>query len=299
MGSVHHTIGDGMTAVAGPEATAPLTAALRRRRRSRRVAGRRLVVTTAQIAASFLGAAILWDALRALGVLPTEYFPEITAIVRRLVTELGAGPSGAMLHATGETLVTWCLGFALAGVIGIGLGVLVGNSAYAAALLAPLMRFVRSTPAVAFIPAAILVAGVGVTAKLLIVVFAGVWPVLLNTAGATSHVIPQYRDTATAVGLGKRELITRVIVPTVSPAIVTGLRVSMSLTLAVTIGVDLLIGSAGLGALIARYQAVGQLTSAYAGILWAGLLGAALNVVLIAIERRLLFWSPEYRSKAS
>lgn len=295
MNSIQHTTSGSVTAAAPSAAPAVRRAVAPRPRKTRRRA-----IAIGQVVVSFAAAGLLWDLLRTVGVLPTKYFPEIVAILRQLWTELGngAGP-GTMLHATGETLEAWCLGFVIAGAIGIVLGLLVGNSAYAAATLAPLLRFVRSTPAVAFIPAAILVAGVGLKAKLLIVVFAGVWPVLLNVAEGVRHVPPQYRDTAGAVGFGHRDLITKVIVPTISPAIVTGLRVSISLTFAVTIGVDLLIGHSGLGALIAQDEAVANLTSAYAGIVWAGLLGALLNVALLAIERKVLFWSPEYRSKRS
>ena len=268
------------------------------RRRSSR-SGKRLARGAGQVVVSFVAAGLLWDLLRAVGVLPSQYFPGILEIVGRLFAELAEGFGGRLLVATGQTALTWVLGFLIAGVLGIFIGVLVGNSAYASATLAPLLRFIRSTPAVAFVPAAILIAGIGIEAKLLIVVFAGIWPILLNSAEGVRHVPPQYRDTAHAVGLARRELVTKVLLPTISPSIVSGLRVSMSLTLAVTIGVDLLIGANGLGALINQYRGVGNITSSYAGILWAGLLGTALNLVLVGIERRVLFWSPEYRRKSA
>lgn len=267
------------------------------RQGSQRARRKRLAVSIGQVVASFVLAGLLWDLLRLIGVLPTEYFPGILEIVGRLITELGAGFDGKLLIATGQTALTWVLGFLIAGVLGTLIGILVGNSAYASAILAPLLRFIRSTPAVAFVPAAILVAGIGLQAKLLIVVFAGIWPILLNTAEGVRHVPPQYRDTAKVMGLPRHKVILNVLLPTVSPSIVSGLRVSMSLTLAVTIGVDLLIGASGLGALINQYRGVGNITSSYAGILWAGLLGTVLNIVLIAVERRVLFWSPEYRRK--
>lgn len=265
----------------------------------RRTSGRRLAVNVAVVVASFGAAALLWDLLRAIGVLPPQFFPEILEVVGRLISELTAGANGKLWGATGQTSLTWLIGFVIAGVLGIAIGLLVGNSAYASATLAPLLRFIRSTPAVAFIPAAILVAGIGLQAKLLIVVFAGIWPILMNTAAGVRHVPPQYRDTAAAVGLTRLEVVSRVLLPTISPSIVSGLRVSMSLTLAVTVGVDLLIGSSGIGALINQYRGVGNITSAYAGIMWAGLLGTALNLLLVAAERRLLFWSPEYRKANS
>ncbi len=268
-------------------------------RRRNTQARKRLALNTGLVVASFVGAALLWDLLRLVGVLPQQFFPEFFEIVGRLFTELGAGFSGKLLVATGQTALTWLLAFAIASVAGIAVGILVGNSAYASATLSPLLRFIRSTPAVAFIPAAILLAGIGLQSKLLIVVFAGIWPILLNTASGVRHVPPQYRDTATAVRLTRFELIRKVLLPTISPSIVSGLRVSMSLTLAVTVGVDLLIGSSGIGALINQYRGVGNITSAYAGILWAGLLGTLLNLVLVAVERRVLFWSPEYRRKSA
>ncbi len=254
-------------------------------------------MNTALTVASFVGAAVLWDLLRVVGVLPVQFFPEALEIIGRLGEELAAGFSGKLLIATGQTALTWLLGFITAGILGVIIGLAVGNSAYASATLGPLLRFVRSTPAVAFVPAAILVAGIGLEAKLLIVVFAGIWPILLNTAAGVRHVPPQYRDVAKSVRLPNLEVARTVLLPTIAPSIVSGLRVSMSLTLAVTVGVDLLIGASGLGALINQYRGVGNITSAYAGILWAGLLGTVLNLILLAVERKVLFWSPEYRRK--
>jgi|GEM_PF-459087 len=258
---------------------------------------KRRATDVALVIASFAGAAVLWELLRLVGVLPQQFFPPMLDIVGRLFTELGAGFGGKLLVATGQTALTWLLAFMIASVLGIVIGLFVGNSVYASATLAPLLRFVRSTPAVAFVPAAILVAGIGLQAKLLIVVFAGIWPIVLNTAAGVRHVPPQYRDVATASRLSSLEGVRQVLLPTIAPTIVSGLRVSMSLTLAVTVGVDLLIGANGLGALINQYRGVGNITSSYAGILWAGLLGTLLNLVLLAVERKLLFWSPEYRRK--
>lgn len=266
-----------------------------RRRKSQ--TRKRRAINVALVIASFIGAALLWDLLRLVGVLPTQFFPPVFDIVSRLFSELGAGFGGKLLVATGQTAVTWLLAFLIASVLGVVIGLLVGNSPYASATLAPLLRFVRSTPAVAFVPAAILVAGIGLQAKLLIVVFAGIWPIVLNTAAGVRHVPPQYRDVAKAARLSPAEGIRQVLLPTIAPSIVSGLRVSMSLTLAVTVGVDLLIGASGLGALINQFRGIGNITSSYAGILWAGLLGTVLNLVLIAVERKVLFWSPEYRRK--
>lgn len=298
MKSVQNPAGEAQAPSAGDLSTTTLLTTWRsaERRRTSQTRKRR-ATNIALVIASFVGAALVWELLRMIGVLPTQFFPPVLDIFGRLLTELGAGFDGKLLVATGQTAVTWLLAFVIASVLGIVIGLFVGNSVYASATLAPLLRFVRSTPAVAFVPAAILVAGIGLQAKLLIVVFAGIWPIMLNTAAGVRHVPPQYRDVAKAARLPSFEGVRQVLLPTISPSIVSGLRVSMSLTLAVTVGVDLLIGASGLGALINQYRGVGNITSSYAGILWAGLLGTALNLVLVVVERKVLFWSPEYRRK--
>lgn len=262
------------------------------------VARNRRATTPVRIVVSLTGAFLTWEAFRVIGVLNPLYFPGVTEVFNAFVTAIGEGTSGTLLVATIDSLKTWLLSFSIAAALGLVTGVLIGSSAVAAAFLAPLFRFARSTPAVALIPVAILLVGIGTTAKVMIVVFAGIWPIVLNTSSGIRSIPTQYRDTAKTVRIHGILMLRQVIIPAITPAMVTGFRVSMSMTLAVTIGVDLLIGNSGLGAAIGTYRAVGNTASAYAGVVLAGLMGLTLLVGLTALERRILFWSPEFRTRS-
>lgn len=246
---------------------------------------------------SFLGAAAVWELLRLIGLLPVEYFPSMPAIGAELVQELARGLAGDLIPETLNSLTTWVLGFALAAALGTTLGLLTGINWVAGATLGPVLRLLRLVPTVALVPVAILVAGVGLEAKLMIVTFAGVWPVLVNAADGVRHIPATYRDNGRVARLSIAAQVREILLPALSPSLFTGLKVSMALTLAVTIGADLLIGSSGLGAQILYYQTLGNLEGAYAGIVWAGVLGTVLNLLLIAVESKLLFWSPEFRRR--
>ncbi|GAA2702290.1 ABC transporter permease [Actinoplanes palleronii] len=214
----------------------------------------------------------LWDLLRLAHVLPPTAAPASWDIARAL-----ADPSLAV--AAGDTLLAWAGGLLLAGVLGIAAGILLGVSRWADAATRVVIDFLRPIPAVALIPVAVVVIGLGAGMQAVLVAFACLWPLLISTRFGVRDVDPLLVETGRVFGASGLRLAATVTGPAAVPAIRTGLRTAASLGLVVAVATELVAGSPGLGWYIAQQQQAGQIPAAYAGIVVAGSLGYVIHLV--------------------
>jgi NitT/TauT family transport system permease protein len=195
------------------------------------------------------------------------------------------------------TVLAWALGLAAAVAIAVPLGLLLGSSkrSYRAATTA--IEFLRPIPSVALIPLAILLMGRGLDMKVSLIVYASVWPILFNTIYGVREVDPVAKDTARAFGFGRAAILWRVSLRSASPFIYTGVRISAAIALILAISAELIAGGGpGIGTwMLANSQTGAPRELLYAGIVVAGLLGLAINGVMMAGERRLFGWHQRLR----
>jgi ABC-type nitrate/sulfonate/bicarbonate transport system permease component len=210
----------------------------------------------------------------------------------------GVGPTAraigthahALLSAVGGTVQAWAVGLAIATVAGIALGALVGRSTIAAAASEILVRMMRPLPSLALIPIAILVAGLGLKMTASLVAFTSFWPIFINVRYGVRQIDGLLIDTGRTLGLRGLTLIRRVILPAAAPMIASGIQVSVSLALIVTVSVELVGGTGGIGLFVLRAQQGNQVAQMYAGIVVGGLLGWVLNVGFVALVRKFVPW---------
>ncbi|MCU1679584.1 MAG: ssuC [Amycolatopsis sp.] len=187
-------------------------------------------------------------------------------------------------------------GFAIAVVIAVPLGLLIGWYRPLAAFLNPLLELVRNTAALALLPVFTLILGIGELSKITLVVYACIWPVLLNTIAGVNTVDPLLIKSARSLGLSSGRLFRKVILPSAVPTIFTGLRMAASYSILVLIAAEMVGAKAGLGYLINNAQVNFQIPQMYAGIIAVSVLGLVVNQVFVAIERRFSTWRPKERS---
>ena len=227
----------------------------------------------------------LWALLTQTGLLSPSDFPTIQAVAAALGSSWGQ-----LLPSLGATLESLLIGLAIASAAGAVLGVAVGISMWADAATDVIVRMARPLPSLALIPIAILLAGLGTTMTVGLVAFAAFWPVFINARYATRQVEPQLLDAGRALGFGRWELIWRVVVPSVAPAIGTGIRVAAGLATVVTISVELVAGTGGLGGYVMRAQEGGATAMMYAGIVVGGLVGWLLSAGIGVLSGKALRW---------
>jgi ABC-type nitrate/sulfonate/bicarbonate transport system permease component len=244
--------------------------------------------------AGLVALVVLVEILPRTGLVPRQYFPTSSEIGSALVDQVG---DATFWTAVGDTLQGWALGLAIAAVAGIVLGILIGSSRFTRELTASTIEFLRPIPSVALIPIAVLLFGTDIESKLLLVVYASFWQVLIQVLYGVQDIDPVAQDTARAYGLGPWARVRYLTWPTALPYVMTGLRLAAAVALILAVTSELVIGNPGLGKLLAVAQSSGAVATTYAIVVVTGILGVLVNVVFRFVERRALSWHPSQRGE--
>lgn len=228
-------------------------------------------------------------------VVRSRYFPRPSEVFVALADQLAGGELGGAIASTLGTFVT---GLAIAAAAGVLLGVPLGSFPRLYAVFSLVIEFLRPLPSVALIPFVILLLGVGSPTAITVTAYAAFWPVLFNTYYGVRDADPVAIDTARNFGLTRLEVLRRVVLPMAARNVATGLRVSSAIALILTITVELLTSSGGVGYFITFMQGATRTTEMYAGVVAVGVLGYLVNLALRAAERRVVFWHRDPTEKA-
>lgn len=226
------------------------------------------------------------------GIVPPSLLPPPSQVLAELA---GLLTSPAFLRDMLSTMTGWAIGLSLASVVGVTAGLVLGSSRWAYEASSALIEFLRPIPAVALVPLAILMFGTSTTMTFMLVLYAALWPILLNTLYGARELDPVTRETARTFRLTWWETLTKVFLPHAAPFAFTGIRISASIALIVTVSAELLAGTAtGIGSFILEVQAGGGSTAqVFAGTIVAGVLGVLVNAALKAVEAVIFAWRKE------
>ncbi|GAA3438353.1 ABC transporter permease [Kutzneria kofuensis] len=232
---------------------------------------------------------LVWEAVVRAGAVPADYLPPPSVVFPQLVAML---VDPAFLLAVVATVLSWAIALALAIGIAVPAGLMLASVAWLRVASRTVVEFLRPIPAVALVPLLVVSIGGGPTTKIALAVFAGLWPILFNTIYAFDEIEPLQVDTARVFGAGRVRVLTRVALPSVSPFVLTGVRLSAAIGLAVVVSAEMLTGaSGGIGQFIlAAASGATRMDRVLAGVVVAGVLGYAINAALERVHRRYFGW---------
>jgi len=237
--------------------------------------------------ASLVVVTLLWELSARRGWVNPVLLPPPSAVAAEL-RELVVG--GEVLNPLSHTVYLFLVGYGVASVLGIGLGLWMGCSAFADGLLEPLVELLRPIPKSALVPALFLFLGIGMATMVTIVAFAAVFPILINTYQGVRGIDPVLLETARTFRCSRWRTVRSVILPAAMPAILTGMKVSLSLGIVLAILAEMLAGLNGLGFVILDSQRAFQTRQMYAWIVILAVFGAALSLLFDKIEQRAVPW---------
>ncbi|EPH41891.1 ABC transporter permease [Streptomyces aurantiacus] len=224
------------------------------------------------------------------------YFPPPTRIVSAMRELWWSGPASRLWlsdRAVDDfvpSLSHLLLGWALAGIVGIAVGVVIGLSRIAYLVLDPVLQFGRAVPPPTLIPFFMVAFGLGTSMQLAAIVFGVVWPVLLNTADGVRAVEPVQLDSARVFGLGGFARLRYVVLPAAAPRIFAGLRVALGFALILMVIAELMGSGDGIGSRLNAAEREFRPDQLWAGIVLLGALGCVLNGLFLLVERKALAW---------
>lgn len=245
-------------------------------------------------ATGILAFVLVWEAASRFEMLNSTYFPPFSSVALELFALLF---SAAFWSALGSTMLAWLIGLGIAVPAGLILGVLTGTSRFVREWTSSTIEFLRPIPSVALIPIAIVLFGINSSATVFIVIWTCFWVILVQVNNGVSDVDPVARSTAKSYGLNGTWRIRYVTWPTVLPYLMTGLRLCATIALVVAITIELVVGTSGIGDLIATSQSAGHVTTVYALTLLTGFLGLGINYAMQSIEVAALRWHPAFRKE--
>ncbi|MFF7816462.1 ABC transporter permease [Streptomyces sp. NPDC007945] len=270
-----------------PETAAAAPAPASARTKSGALAVLRALKAVAVRTAALLALTALWEIAPRAGLVDATFLPPISEVA---VAWWELAGDGQLADHTQASLIRSFGGFAIAVAVAIPLGLLIGWYRPLADFLGPLLEVFRNTAALALLPVFVLLLGIGETSKVSIVVYACLWPVLLNTISAVRNADPTLVRLARSMDLSTPRLFQKVILPASVPAIFTGIRLAGAVSILVLVAAEMIGAKAGLGYLINASQFNFAIPQMYAGIITISAIGVAFNQLLVTTERRLSLW---------
>lgn len=226
------------------------------------------------------------------GLLPTP--GEVAATWWDLVTgttgEAGRYSAELGEHA-GASLVRVAAGFAVAVVLGVGLGLAIGLSPAMERILDPTIQVLRNIPITALVPVAILFFGISDRPAVFLIALGAVFPTVVNTTYGVKQVDRLFVRSGEMMGASRWQLVTRIVLPAASPAIFTGVRLSMGVAWVLVVVSELIAVRSGLGYLLYDAYQFFSPDVMLAAMLTIGLLGFLSDRLILFVRDRALAWN--------
>ncbi len=214
-----------------------------------------------------------------------------------LAAAVSVGSNGELEAAFVESAKALVLGFGLAAVFGVGLGLAMGRYRVVEYALDPYVNALYATPLVAIIPLVILWFGLGFNAKLFIVFIMTLFPILINTAAGVSNVSQSLVDVALAFAASERQVFTKIILPAALPYIMTGLRLGIGRAIIGMVVAEFFTAITGLGAMIVKYGNFFKTDVMLVPVLILMVLGVVLTELLKRAESAIAPWKETERAQ--
>jgi NitT/TauT family transport system permease protein len=229
----------------------------------------------ARTAFPFLVVGAIWETVARLKIFPERLFPTLEEIAG---TFIRLTADGILPHHAGQTIIRLLAGFALAAVVGVALGIVMGRSRRAEDLALPLVSIGAPIPGLAYAPLFLLWFGLGNFSAVLLVAFVSAFPIILNTWTGVKAVKEIWVRSAQAMGADNRRLFRHVILPGALPYIMTGLRLGLAQAWRILVAVEMLASVQwGLGWMIFGAREFLNTDVMLAGVAVIGILGLALE----------------------
>ncbi len=182
------------------------------------------------------------------------------------------------------------MGYGLALIIGIVLGVAIGMSRRIRHLSEPVLEFFRAIPPPVMVPILMLFLGIGTSMKVFVIATSALWPVLLNTVEGVRAVDEVLRDTSQVYRLRPLTQLRTLVLRGASPQILTGARQALSIALILMVISEMFAANNGLGFSIVQFQRSFAMPEMWTGIILLGVLGVILSILFRLAEQRILRW---------
>lgn len=233
-----------------------------------------------------------WEFISQTGRVSALFFPAPTIIAATLVEMI---QSGALAEDLIPTIRRVFLGFVIGGGSGLILGLSMGWSLRLRTVFDPIIAAIHPIPKISLLPVFLIIFGFGETSRVVMVAISAFFPMLINSMAGVTQINPTYFEVAKNYGANRWKIFRRVVLPGSLPMILTGARLSLTLSLLITIVIELRMGNVGLGTVIWLAWETLRTRNLYAVVIVLALLGMSFNFSIIWLKKYLVPWHEEAR----
>jgi nitrate/nitrite transport system permease protein len=177
---------------------------------------------------------------------PSRVVTEAWDIIAHPFYDNGGTDKGLFWHIS-ASIQRVALGFALATVVGILVGTLIGQSEWAMRGLDPIFQVLRTIPPLAWLPLSLAAFRDGQPSAIFVIFITSIWPIIINTAVGIRNIPQDYRNVSAVLRLNPLEFFSKIMLPSAAPYIFTGLRIGVGLSWLAIVAAEMLIGGVGIG----------------------------------------------------
>jgi nitrate/nitrite transport system permease protein len=178
------------------------------------------------------------------------------------------------------------VGYGLASIAGIALGILIGQSLFSYRALDPLFQVLRTVPPLAWLPISLAIFQDAGPSAVFLIFITSIWPVILNTAAGVQNIPATYRNVARVLALNPFEYFYRIMLPATVPHMFTGLRIGIGMSWLAIVAAEMVQGGTGIGFFIWDSYNSSLITDTIVALIWIGLIGFSLDRIVAFIGRR-------------
>jgi sulfonate transport system permease protein len=240
--------------------------------------------------AAFIAPALLlglWQLACASGLFPPQVLVPPSGVAKALI-DMAA--SGELQRHVGDSLYRLLVGFAIGASAGMAFGAALALSPLIEAALSPLFHTIWQVPVIAFVPLMVMFLGIDEPFKIAVVAIAAFFPMALATFDGIRSVPRNWFDVAKVYRLALHQLIGRILLPATVPAVLTGLRISLTRAWVVLVAAELLAADSGIGQMMEMGRQLFQIDVVLAGVVVSGLIGFLLDRGARWVESRATRW---------
>lgn len=222
----------------------------------------------------------IWQLITDSGMWTVHVFPSPVAVLNSM-GELIA--NGSLLKNTVASLFRVSIGFSLAVFLGVPLGIILGRIEFTKLLFNPVIQFLRPISPLAWIPLAMLWFGIGDPPAIFLIFLASFFPMVLSTSVAVESIKPTYFQVAANFNFSRTEILTKIVIPAITPEVITALRMTIAVAWLVVVAAEMIAVQSGLGYLILDARNALRMDYVMVGMIVIGIIGLLLDYIMRAL----------------
>jgi nitrate/nitrite transport system permease protein len=213
---------------------------------------------------------------------PTRVVRDAWELISNPFFDNGGLDKGLFWHIT-ASLRRVAVGYALASIVGVGLGTLVGQSIWAMRGLDPIFQVLRTVPPLAWLPLSLAAFRDGQPSAIFVIFITAIWPIIINTAVGVRNIPQDYRNVAAVLRLNHLEFFLKIMLPATAPYIFTGLRIGIGLSWLAIVAAEMLIGGVGIGFFIWDAWNSSHISEIIVALVYVGIVGFLLDRIVAGL----------------